>query len=174
MLGALTYVVLDVPSPIAEQVRALRQRYDAELARLPVEITIAGSSGIGPLAADQRRDGVFAVLERIAREHLPLTMSFAEIARFPDTSVYWLKPKERKSFDAMHAAVGASGLRFLDSAHPYTPHCSVSAFAALDEARQQRLRNEAFPRDEFRLSRLSLYQRGQYGGVVQLDARWTK
>ena len=54
----------------------MRERYDPEIARLPVEITIAGSSGLGVLSQGQQPEQVFDILNRIGRkfhEHQRIT-----------------------------------------------------------------------------------------------------
>jgi len=58
-----TYVVLEIPSPVAEGIRAWRERFDPIVATFPVEITVIGSSGVGPLARDQDPAAVFATLD---------------------------------------------------------------------------------------------------------------
>ena len=83
MFSAPTYVVLDVPAPVSEHVNALRRRYDRKTARLPAEITIAGSSGIGVLSPFQQPEPVFGALERVARDGLPFTTSFIQMSKFP-------------------------------------------------------------------------------------------
>ena len=42
-----SYIVLDIPSPMAEEIRRLRSRFDAVRASLPAEITLTGSCGVG-------------------------------------------------------------------------------------------------------------------------------
>ena len=42
-----SFIVLDLPSPVAETVKKLRGEYDPKRVLVPAEITIAGSSGLG-------------------------------------------------------------------------------------------------------------------------------
>lgn len=158
MFEAPTYIALDLPSRVAAQVRTLRQRYDVQTARLPVEITIAGSSGIGVLARDQQPDRVFDLVESLGRKFLPFTTSFESMSRFPGVPVFWLKPRDRAPFDALQSALVAAGLRFESSPFSYTPHCSVSVSAMLTSAQETQLLHEAIPSEAFPLARLSLYQ----------------
>ncbi|WP_019392398.1 hypothetical protein [Priestia filamentosa] len=66
-----TYVVLDLPKEISEQVRKIRYRFkDRFYTALPPEITVAGSSGGGVLQNNQEPDQVFKILDDIATKIL--------------------------------------------------------------------------------------------------------
>ena len=59
--GAETYIVLDLAGPGAAEVRQVRRTHGYDYrGALPVEITVAGSSGLGTVAPDQRAVDVFA------------------------------------------------------------------------------------------------------------------
>ena len=158
MFETPTYIVLDLPAPVSAQVHAMRERYDRRIASLPVEITIAGSSGIGVLSRDQQPERVFDIVESVGRKFLPFRAAFVAVSRFPEVPVFWLKPGNRVPFDVLQSALIAAGLRFEPHRFAYNPHCTISASVALNPAQERQLLNEAFPTDEFLLSRLSLYQ----------------
>jgi hypothetical protein len=62
------YVVLDVPEIIAEKVIAILMHYKDEFrASLPVEITIAGSSGNGVIESGHDASEVLSILDSIAK-----------------------------------------------------------------------------------------------------------
>ncbi len=42
------YFILNITSPESANIQDIRSRYDKLTSQLPVEITVAGSSGIGP------------------------------------------------------------------------------------------------------------------------------
>jgi 2'-5' RNA ligase len=159
VLQAPTYIVLDVPPDIAEQVLAIRRRYDRNLARFPVEITVAGTSGLGVLSDAQDAKQVCDIVEIVGRGALPIETSFVEISRFAGASVFWLRPRDRAPFDALQAALLNSGLRFESSAFAYEPHCTLSGSASLTPDEEARLLNEPFPRHKFTIAQLSLYQK---------------
>ena len=108
-----TYVVLDIPSPLAELVLAIRERQrDPFRFSLPAETTISGSSGTGPIAADEDLSRVVAVLDRIAAETAPIRASFGPVRRFPDSDVFYLSFVDERPLRALHQRVAASGLQF--------------------------------------------------------------
>jgi hypothetical protein len=50
-----TYIVLDIPEPVASKVIAAQRRHgDVFRSALPAEITLAGSGGVGCISPDQR------------------------------------------------------------------------------------------------------------------------
>ena len=44
-------IVAEIPDPVRSQVQALRDSLNTPTRKLPVEITLAGSSGVGPIPA---------------------------------------------------------------------------------------------------------------------------
>lgn len=158
MFETPTYIVLDLPAPIAEAVTLIRDRYDPLIASLPVEITLAGSSGVDVIAPGQNQEEVLEILEKVGRRHLPIRTSFVGISRFSGTQVFWLRPEDAKPFQVLQNELIAKGIRFEESPFPYTPHCTLSSKTGMSAARERALTREAFPIRPFTLSRLSLYQ----------------
>ena len=151
-----TYVVLELPGPIADAVQALRERYDPRLAGYPAEITVAGSSGIGPVLAGQSPEAVFARLQAIADRHLPITARFAQWRRFASGPVTWLALAQPAPLRALHQAVADSGIGFAPHRFEFTPHCSACTLE-LPAARQAQLLVEPVPAGDFMLTRLAAY-----------------
>ena len=158
MFATPTYIVLDIPDPVAAEVIALRARYDENTARLPAEITIVGSSGVGTLASHQDPDALFRAIQRVGQRHLPFISAFVSMERFPGVQVFWLKPRDRTPFDDLQRGLIAEGLAFNPSPFTFTPHCTVSATVQLSPQQETELLATNVPMKEFTLSRLSVYQ----------------
>jgi len=158
MFTTPSYIVLDLPSAVGAEVISLRSRFDAYAATLPPEITVAGSSGIGTIAEGQSSDRVFKILEHIAQKHLPFVTSFLSIERFAGTYIFWLKPHDRKPFDALQRSLLEAGIKFLSHPFPFNPHCTISMNDQLTQAQINTLLNTPIPKQEFLLSKLSVYQ----------------
>lgn len=158
MFSNPTYIVLDLPSNVRADVIALRSRFDAYTAALPAEITIAGSSGIGTIAAGEDPERVFKALEQIALKNLPFSSAFVSIERFPGTHVFWLKPQDRKPFDNLQESLREAGIRFLGNPFPFNPHCTISAKPQLTAEQINDLLNMPIPGQAFLLSTLCVYQ----------------
>lgn len=153
-----TYLVLDLPSEIAQEVRVLRSLYDPFEAQLPPEITIAGSSGIGTIAASQNADEVFRAVEEVGNKLLPFTSAFVSVEQFPGVQIFWLKPRDRAPFDALQRGLLDAGIQFNSNPFPFNPHCTISATVELSMSQERELRSMKVPIREFALVKLCAYQ----------------
>jgi 2'-5' RNA ligase len=121
-----TYVVLDIGGPAAIEVMEVRRRHGYDyLGALPVEITVAGSGGVGSPAEDQDAGDFFAVLTDIAARTPSFTARFAEPVRFPGTDIFALQVDDEAPFRDLHDQIVQSGLSFDESPHPFGPHCTL-------------------------------------------------
>jgi hypothetical protein len=152
-----TYVVLDIPSPFAERVLTIReQQGDPFRFSLPAETTVSGSSGTGPLSADEDRARVIAALDRIAAETAPICASFGPVRRFPDSDVFYLSFVDERPLRVLHEHIAASGLRFQPTPFPFAAHCTVRTRAPVAESEAEGLLSLRVT-GEFTLDTLSLY-----------------
>jgi 2'-5' RNA ligase len=153
-----TYIVLDLPQPVCAEVLEMRQRFDLYQAGLPPEITVAGSSGVGTVSQGQDSLTVFRAIEAVARRHRPFTCSFESMRRFPGVPVFWLCPRDRAPFDALHRALLESGIKFDASPFPFNPHCTISSTVKLSKHQEAELLASPVPQMEFLLDELRVYQ----------------
>lgn len=156
--SAPTYIVLDLPQPACAAVLELRQRFDRYQASLPPEITVAGSSGVGTVAQGQDALHVFRAVEAVARRQPPFACSFDSMRRFPGVPVFWLSPRDRAPFDALHRALLDSGIQFDASHFPFNPHCTISSTTELSKHQETELLTSPVPQMEFFLDELRVYQ----------------
>lgn len=157
MIPQNTYIVLDIPSPVAERVTAqrLRQR-DPFRFSLPAETTVSGSSGTGPLAADQTIEDIVAVLERVAADTPPIRTRFGPVRRFGGSDVFYLSFAEEAPLRALHDRIASSGLRFQPTPFAFTPHCTLRTRSPITAGEVRDL--ESIRVDgEFVLDTMSLY-----------------
>jgi len=121
-----TYIVVDVPDPVAEQVMAIRVQYNDELLiQLPAEITLTGSSGIGVFDLSQDASEALDTLDVIASETKPILAEFGPVHRFPNTDIFVLTLRNEEPFIDLHNRIKNSGLRFLPNPFPFKPHCTI-------------------------------------------------
>lgn len=92
---------------------------------LPVEVTVAGSSGVGTLAPDQDVRQVFSTLDRIAADTPVIAGRFGSMLRFPDTDIFVLTMEDPQPFIDLHQRIRESEIEFLPSPFPFMPHCTV-------------------------------------------------
>ncbi len=164
-----TYICLDIPDPFREKVRAIREAFCDRLPNFPVEITIAGSSGIGAIASDADWESVETKLLSVCSKTAPVVTRFGGVVRFPGTDTFVLSLGDPVPFVSIHESLKFAGIPFEPTNFPFFPHCSLRMSGELspeDISRLFSLRIEG----EFEIQLLALQARdanGQVGRVWQ-------
>ena len=153
-----SFIVAEIPEPVRSQVQAMRDSLNTLTAKLPVEITLAGSSGVGPIPPGTDLSLVQHHLEQILPHFSPFRARFAAIRSFPNTAIYFLEPFDRAPFDQLHQALRDSGIPFSANQWPYNPHCTLRGGKPLDAAAASELASRPFPQEEFCINTISVYQ----------------
>ncbi|MBK7825966.1 2'-5' RNA ligase family protein [Nannocystis sp.] len=153
-----TYICLDVPEPQASQVLELRRRHCERLHSFPVELTIAGSSGVGAIRAQLDPEDVAARLSQFCARTPPICAEFGAVVRFPGTDIFVLSLADPIPFEAIHDGLKQTGLRFEASRFPFFPHCTLRMAGPLSAAAVSELFALRLP-GRFMLGSLALYQR---------------
>jgi 2'-5' RNA ligase len=119
------YIVAKIPAPVGDQIYRLREAYGYTL-NLPVEITLAGSSGVGAIPIGTDLSLIRAEIDLISNQILPFEVTFNGWRTFPNTSIAYLSPSDRTIFDQIHERLIKSSIPFSSSDFEYTPHCTIS------------------------------------------------
>ncbi len=152
------YIVLDIPSPMAEKIQDIRQKFDPERAKLPAEITLTGSCGTGLISHGQTVREISECLENAAKKLSPFNVCFDKIDRFPNTDIYFLTLKDSPELLETQKIVSACGIKFDPTPYPYCPHCTLSLRKVFQD--EQQLFDMLFlpvPQETFTLDMLSVY-----------------
>ena len=152
-----TYIVINVPSPAADAVREIRRRFDSARADMSVEITLAGSGGLGTVMEGQSPATVFAAVDRIAAATEPFAAHFGAINRFPDCGISYYAVQPVEPFVEIQQMLAESPIRFSPCHFPYTPHCTLILHEDERELKLQELLS--LPRTDagFMLDTISVY-----------------
>ena len=150
-----TYIVLDLPKQVSEKIKNVREYYNYPDA-LPVEITLAGSSGIGVLQGDQDQGKVFEEVDEIAAKTKPVNISFSDVSSFPNTNIFFLTLPNEAPLREIHQKIKDSEIRFKESPFPFKPHCTLCNLDTIQEDEKQKLLGVELP-EEFTLDTLSVY-----------------
>lgn len=159
-----TYVCLDIPEPVKSKVREIREAFCDRLVSFPIEITIAGSSGLGAISGDADWASVEAKLIAVCGQTGPITARFGGVVRFPGTDTFVLSLHDPQPFVAVHDRLRHSGVPFEPSIYPFFPHCSLRMSGALAPEAVNRLfalRLEG----EFEIELMALQARDDAGRV---------
>ena len=152
-----TFVVVDLPPHVVQQVRGIRKAYGSARQFLPVEITVAGSSGVGIFDATQDADEALRTLERLAGEIAPFPMELTGVTRFPGTGVFYYDIKDTAPLFAIHERIKASGLQFQPSPFPFSPHLTIDTFDEASDDLVKELLALPVPQSPFQVEGMSVY-----------------
>lgn len=162
-----TYVCLEIPEPQRSAIRRLRDELCERLVAFPVEITIAGSSGLGAIAGSAEWATVESRLIAVCSHTPPIVTRFGGVVRFPGTDTFVLSVGDPTPFIDVHEALKHSGIAFEPNLYPFFPHCSLrmsGPLSPVDISRIFSLRVEG----EFEISTMSLQARDASGTVSRV------
>lgn len=122
-------IIAPLEPPVRERVLALQQRFDPKLAgSQPPHLTVAGSSGMGPISTRTTLDELRAALEPITRTTPPITLRFEAPMRFMQTNVVVLPCDPHGPIRELHDRIKAAGLLHERPRFTFTPHVTLSFF----------------------------------------------
>lgn len=152
-----SFVVVDVPAPLAQHVRGIRRQYGSARQFLPVEITIAGSSGVGVFAPEQDASEALRLVGEIAAGAAPFEFELAGVERFPRSGVFYYAIKDPAPLVALHRHLVGSRLRFKPSPFPFAPHLTIDTFEDAGAELEAELRALAVPAGPQAATSMSVY-----------------
>ena len=142
---------------VAEQIRAINERYDPKLARSkPPHITLTGSSGAGPLPPSISVEEMKEKLEPITRETAPITLVFRKPQRFMQSDIVVLPIEPHGPLRVLHDKIITSGLPFTHARYTFSPHSTLNLYQSLDARSTHELLKTRVP-DPFVISAIQLY-----------------
>ena len=140
------FVIAPIGGDVGERITALQRRYDPRLAALDQapHVTLAGSSGMGPIAPDTSREELDATLGAIASESAPITLRFGRPTRFMQTQIVVLPLDPHGPLRALHERIKTSGLRAARPRFYFTPHVTLNLYRELPPELLAALLSERF------------------------------
>ena len=134
------FVIAEIKGRAAKRIRAIQKRFDPRLAKeWPPHVTLAGSSGMGPIARDTSADELRRVLEPIAAATPPLVLPFGAPQRFMQTEIVSLPLDPHGPLRELHERIKTSGLRFARPRFSFSPHVTISFYPTLTAQRAREL-----------------------------------
>jgi 2'-5' RNA ligase len=151
------FILAELPPGVADQVRAINERYDPKLSRYkPPHLTLAGSSGAGPIPPSTTVEEMREKLEPITRDTAPITLSFQPAQRFMQTNILVLPIDSHGPLRILHDRIVASGLPFTRARYTFSPHATLSLYQSLDEESIRELLKTRIP-EPFVINAIQLY-----------------
>ena len=134
------FILAELAGAAAERIHALQEQYDPKLARsTQPHVTLAGSSGMGPIARDTTAEELRRVLEPIAAVTPPLVLPFGPPQRFMQTEIVSLPLDPHGPLRELHERIKTSGLRYAQPRFSFSPHVTISFYPTLTPQRAREL-----------------------------------
>jgi 2'-5' RNA ligase len=127
------FVIAPIGGEVGARIAEIQRQYDPRLAALEQapHVTLAGSSGMGPIAADTPPSELEAALGPIARDTAPLTLRFGRPTRFMQTQIVVLPLDPHGPLRTLHERIKTSGLRAALPRFYFTPHVTLNLYREL-------------------------------------------
>ncbi len=123
------FVIASIGEAATERIAAIQREFDPKLAATsPPHLTIAGSSGVGPMVPTIPVAEIRAALEPIAASTPPLILPFGMPIRFMQTTIIVLPLDPHGPLRTLHERIATSGLRFERPRFAFTPHTTLSFY----------------------------------------------
>jgi len=123
------FILAPIRGPVGERIAEVQAEFDPKLARLgPPHVTLAGSSGMGPIAPGTTVAELREHLAPIAERTAPIQVNFGAPTRFMQTEIVVLPLDPHGPLRALHEAIKTSGLRATAPRFYFTPHATLSLY----------------------------------------------
>jgi len=152
-----SYIVLNIPSPVADELRNIRSFFDPPRANLAIEISLCGSNGRGIISPGQDPDMVFTEIDAIAAQTEPFPAKFGCVKRFPDTGIFYYTLEDPEPFKALHSMCVQSKIKFEPTDFPYEPHCTIKLGRHTEYSEEEIIIRLEPPDESFMIDTMSVY-----------------
>ena len=126
------FILGEIRGELGDRLADMTARFDPKLARSkPPHLTLAGSSGLGPLPPGLPVSEIEARLLPVVRATGPIELRFGAPSRFMQSNIVVLPLDPHGALRVLHDRVRASGLPFGHARYTFTPHVTLSLYATL-------------------------------------------
>ena len=127
------FVIAPIGGDVGARIAALQRQYDPRLTALgqAPHVTLAGSSGMGPIAPDTTPEQLVDRLGPIAADTAPITLRFGRPTRFMQTQIVVLPLDPHGPLRTLHERIKMSGLRAARPRFYFTPHVTLNLYREL-------------------------------------------
>jgi 2'-5' RNA ligase len=126
------FVIATIAGSLGERIAAVQAAFDPLMTRLgPPHVTIAGSSGMGPIAPDTSVADLRHHLAPIAESTPPITLRFGRPTRFMQTQIVVLPLDPHGPLRTLHERIKTGGLRAAAPRFFFTPHVTLNLYREL-------------------------------------------
>lgn len=126
------FIIAPIGGEIGERIAEAQRKHDPRIVKLgPPHLTIAGSSGMGPIVSSTTVEALREHLEPIASTTAPIALRFGRPTRFMQTEIVVLPLDPHGPLRTLHERIKTSGLRAAKPRFFFTPHVTLSLYREL-------------------------------------------
>jgi len=152
------FIIAELGGDVGEAIRRINEKYDPRLARYKApHVTLAGSSGVGPIPASVTTAELWDKLAPITSTTAPLTLRFGPPLRFMQTDIVVLPLDPHGPLRTLHDRIANSTLPFQQARFTFSPHCTLSLYPTLTKESERELLAMRI-REPVVIDRLTVYQ----------------
>jgi 2'-5' RNA ligase len=127
------FVLAPIAGDAAVAIREAQRRFDPKLAdAYPPHITLAGSSGVGPIRPNTPVDELWRRLAPVAAATPVLSLPVGRPQRFMQTQIISLPMDPHGPLRVLHDLIARSGLPFGPARFTFTPHVTLNLYRTQD------------------------------------------
>ena len=139
------FIIAPIMGPVGERIAGLQGEHDPRILKLgQPHVTIVGSSGAGPIAANTPVAELEDTLGAIASDTAPITLRFGRPTKFIQTAIVVLPLDPHGPLRTLHERIKLSGLRSAPPRFFFTPHVTLSLYRELPKETLNALLREKF------------------------------
>jgi 2'-5' RNA ligase len=139
------FIIAPIAGPVGARIAELQAMHDPRILKLgPPHVTIAGSSGVGPIASNTPIEELELKLGPIAANTAPMSLRFGRPTKFMQTKIVVLPLDPHGAVRALHERIKLSGLRSAPPRFFFTPHVTLSLYRELPQEELSALLRERF------------------------------
>jgi 2'-5' RNA ligase len=127
------FIIAPIGGEVGARIIDLQRRYDPRLGALgqAPHVTLAGSSGMGPIAPDTTTGELNERLGPIAATTGPITLRLGRPTRFMQTEIVVLPLDPHGPLRTLHERIRTAGFRAARPRFYYTPHVTLNLYREL-------------------------------------------
>lgn len=126
------FIIAPITGAIGDRIAALQGEHDPRILKLGLpHVTLIGSSGVGPIAANTAIEELQERIAPIAADTAPIELRFGRPTRFMQTEIVVLPLDPHGPLRTLHERIKMSGLRSAAPRFFFTPHVTLSLYRSL-------------------------------------------
>ena len=139
------FVIAPIEGEVGARIAALQGTHDPRILKLgQPHVTIAGSSGMGPINPSTTVEELEERLGVIAAETAPIALRFGRPTKFMQTEIVVLPLDPHGPLRTLHERIQMCGLRSAPPRFFFTPHVTLSLYRELPKEALNTLLRERF------------------------------